>query len=69
MSGQIFSIISSFLCNKQFWVVLHGKCSQEHPFNAGLQGSILGPTLLLLYIKDLPDDVICNIAICADEQL
>ena len=69
MSGQIFSIISSFLSNKQFWVVLHGNCSQEHPVNAGLQGSILGPTLLVMYINDLPDDVICNIAICADEQL
>ena len=50
-------------------MVLHGKCPQEYPVNAGVQGSILGPTLLLLYIKDLPDDAICNIAICADEQL
>ena len=28
---------------------------------------ILGPTLSLLYINDLPDDVICNIAIYADD--
>ena len=31
------------------------------------QGSILDPTLFLLYISDLPDDVICNIAIHADD--
>ena len=68
ISGQIFGLISSFLSNRQLRVVLDGKSSQEYPVNVGIaQGSILGPTLFLLYINDLPDDVICNIAIYADD--
>ena len=69
ISGQIFGLISSFLSNRRLWVVLDGKCSQEYPVNAGVpEGSILCPTLFLLYINDLLDDVICNIAIYADDS-
>ena len=54
--------------NRQLRVVLDVKSSQEYPVNAAIpQGSILGRTLFLLYINDLPDDVICNIAMYADD--
>ena len=39
-------------------MVLDGKSSQEY---------LLGSTLFLLYINDLPDDVICDIATYADD--
>ena len=56
----------SFLSNRLLQVILYGKSSQEYPANAGVpQGSILGSTLFLLYINDLPDDIICDIAIYA----
>ena len=66
--GQIFSLIPLFLSNRWLRVVLDGKSSQEYPVNTGVsQGSTLGPTLFLLYINNLPDDVICDIAIYADD--
>ena len=47
---------------------LDGKSSQEYRVDAGVpESSILGSTLFLLYINDLPEDVICNIAIYADD--
>ena len=68
ISSQIFGLISSFLSNRQLRVVLDGKSSQKYPVNAGVpQGSILGPTLFLLHINDLPDNVICNIVTYADD--
>ena len=49
-------------------MVLDGKGSEEYLVNAEVpQGYILGLTFFLLYINDLPDDVMCDIAIYADD--
>ena len=69
ISGQIFGLISSFLSYRQLHVVLDEKSSQEYLVNVRVpQGSSLGPTFFLLYINELPDDFICNIAIYADDN-
>ena len=50
-------------------MVLDCKCSQEYPVHARVpQDFILGPTLFLIYINDLPDNVICNIEIYAHDS-
>ena len=50
-------------------MVLDGKSLQECSVNAGVpQGSILGPTLFLLYINELPD-AICNIFTYVDDTI
>ena len=49
-------------------MALDGKSSQEYPVNAAVpQGSIIGPTLFLLYINDFPDNIIRNIAMYVDD--
>ena len=57
----------SCLSNRWVQVVLDEKSLQKYPVNAGVtQGCILGLAFFPLYINDLPDDVIYNIAIYAD---
>ena len=58
----LFSVIDSF---KWFWMEsLHKKIQLMLEF---LKALILGPTLLLLYISDIPDYVIFNISIYLDD--
>ena len=56
---RYLALFFSFLSNRQLQVILDDKSSQEYTVNTGLpQGSIFGLTLFLLYINDLPDDIV-----------
>ena len=68
ISGQIFGLISSFLSNRRLRVVLDGNLHKKIQLMLEFpQGSILGSTLFVPCINDLPDDVIYDIAIYADD--
>ena len=62
IEGNIFKWLSSFLHNHLQRVVLNGVSSQWARVKSGvLQGSVLGPLLLTLYINNLHDNVACGI--------
>ena len=69
ISGPFLAIIKSFLSSRIIRVVLDGQTSVDYPINSGVpQGSILGPILFLIFINDLPDNILSRLAIYADDS-
>ena len=57
------------LSNRKLRVVLEGQSSPTRSIDSGVpQGSILGPTLFLVYINDLSDKVLSQLAMYADDS-
>ena len=69
VNGVMHSIILAFLTNHKMKVVLVGHSSHTCSINSGdSQGSVLGPTVFLVYRNDLPDNVLSQLAMYADDS-
>ena len=68
ISGNLLSLLKSFLSSRFQRVVLNGQCSNWLSVQAGvLQGSILGPLLFLIYINDLSGNLQSTVKLFADD--
>ena len=64
----ILSILESFSQERSLKVVLDAQSSPLYNTNGGVpQGSVLGPTLFLVFINNLLDEVLSRIEIDADD--
>ena len=68
MFGKIVRWITSFLLNRRPRVSVKGQFSTWDNVPSGItQGSVLGPILFVLYINDLPDNMISEVVMFADD--
>ena len=68
VAGDLLDTLTNFLKDRKQRVVLNGQYSTWTNVEAGVaQGSILGPLLFLVYINDLPENLVFNPKLFADE--
>ena len=65
---MVLNWIADFLSNRKQRVVVHGTFSEWSQVTGGVpQDSVLGPTLFIIYVNDLPDCVQSYMGIFADD--
>ncbi len=68
INGAILSWIKTFLSYRTMEVVVGGQNSSSFPVISGVpQGSVLGPTLFLIYINHISNTLVSNIKLFADD--
>ena len=61
ISRELYNLLGNYLSGRYQRVILNGQTSSGRPVLVGnLQGSILDPLLLLVYINDLPNELKSN---------
>ena len=69
IEGKILNWIKDFLRNRTQKVVIRGTESTSREVTSGVpQGSVLGPLLFLIYINDLPTELLSRLSLFADDS-
>ena len=68
IDGPLLRWLRNFLTNRHQRVVIHGTYSSWSQVTSGVpQGTILGPTLFLIYVNDIPNVITSTIKLFADD--
>lgn len=69
-NNKIIAWITTFLTNRSQSAYVNGQISSLSHVKSGVpQGSVFGPILLLMYINDIGDGLICTIKLFADDWI
>ena len=68
IQGNVYTWIQNFLSNRKQRVSVHGSYSDWTNVLSGVpQGSVLGPTLFIIYVNDLPGNILSLLGLFADD--